>query len=682
MDLKVMRVAGHRTMIADIATPRIWKVAVLTAAGAIGTPSRSDAALYYYNNSGPGYYYQQDVPPPPRPQRARRAAPKKKDVVVKDTTVHPQMPLVIAVSIQKQQVKIYDANGFFAEAPVSTGMPGHPTPMGVFSVIEKDRYHHSNIYSGAPMPFMQRITWSGVAMHAGVLPGYPASHGCIRMPESFAVKMWGWTKMGARVIVTPGEISMPASFAHPLLPAMKVVPQPPVAETDDPVAPKADKGAPDVKTEDLELRPSVGHGEVTQVALRDQIRTADASGNASEIKSATVTMSDVPKVAAKTETAAPTAADPTNHETVAEAKAETKTEPKSAQVTPAAKPAEAKPQQSASVETKPAATTPAAEDKPKQTEAAARPDGERPEDTEAAPTKPEEKAEKPAETRTEAAKPEEQAAPAKVTQTTTEAKVEQAPAETKVEAKEEAPKAEAKIDAAPKAEVAKTEPVKTESVKTEPVKAEPAKATESKAADAKPADSKVSEKPAASAKEPAKAAAAAEAPASGPKDQTRIVLPGAKPAKRRDGQIAVFISRKDSKLYVRQNFAPLFEVPVTIAPSDRPLGTHVFTAAVDKNDSNLLHWSVVTVPSRSAMREEPRMIRNKKGKLVAPPPVEAKPAPAVNTPAEALDRITIPADTMARILEALTTGGSIIVSDQGINQGETGEGTDFIVSLR
>src|SRR5246127_4235634 len=265
MDLKVMRVAGHRIMIADIATPRIWKVAVLTAAGAIGTPSRSDAALYYYNNSGPGYYYQQDVPPPPRPQRARRAAPKKKDVVVKDTTVHPQMPLVIAVSIQKQQVKIYDANGFFAEAPVSTGMPGHPTPMGVFSVIEKDRYHHSNIYSGAPMPFMQRITWGGVALHAGVLPGYPASHGCIRMPEAFATKMWGWTKMGARVFVTPGDVPAPAPFSHPFLAAYKVAPQPVVAEPpadpDAKVGPKADLGAPEARPVEarIELRPTLGH---------------------------------------------------------------------------------------------------------------------------------------------------------------------------------------------------------------------------------------------------------------------------------------------------------------------------------------------------------------------------------------------------------------------------------------
>ena len=123
-------------------------------------------------------------------------------------------------------------------------MRGHPTPMGVFSVIQKHKFHHSNIYSGAPMPYMQRITWSGVAMHAGVLPGYPASHGCIRMPTAFAVKMWNWTRMGARVIITPGEIT-PASFSHPMLVAQKVVPQPLIATdpANDVPAVKSDKGA-------------------------------------------------------------------------------------------------------------------------------------------------------------------------------------------------------------------------------------------------------------------------------------------------------------------------------------------------------------------------------------------------------------------------------------------------------
>jgi hypothetical protein len=153
-------------------------------------------------------------------------------------------------------------------------------------------------------------------------------------------------------------------------------------------------------------------------------------------------------------------------------------------------------------------------------------------------------------------------------------------------------------------------------------------------------------------------------------------------APKRTGQIAVFVSRKDSKLYVRQNFAPLFDVPVTIAPSDRPLGTHVFTAQVDKNDANVLHWSVVTlpVPARYAERrdEDDRALRRRK----IAGAVETKPMLVPDSPAEALDRLTIPADAMARITDALSTGASIIVSDQGINAGETGEGTDFIVSLR
>ena len=140
--------------------------------------------------------------------------------------------------------------------------------MGVFSVIQKHKFHHSNIYSGAPMPYMQRITWSGVAMHAGVLPGYPASHGCIRMPMAFAVKMWNWTKMGARVIVTPGEIT-PASFSHPLLATEKVVPQPAARrqpQADAPPAAKTDKAAADVtrtrtasSEASVELRSTVGH---------------------------------------------------------------------------------------------------------------------------------------------------------------------------------------------------------------------------------------------------------------------------------------------------------------------------------------------------------------------------------------------------------------------------------------
>jgi hypothetical protein len=137
----------------------------------------------------------------------------------------PKGPQQIVVNIATQRVTLY-ANGVqVAQGPVSTGVPGHPTPLGVFSIIEKDRYHHSNIYSGAPMPFMQRITWSGVAMHEGALPGYPASHGCIRLSHDFAQKLWPVTKLGVRVIVARHEV-VPVEFKH----AKLFVPKPKPAE--------------------------------------------------------------------------------------------------------------------------------------------------------------------------------------------------------------------------------------------------------------------------------------------------------------------------------------------------------------------------------------------------------------------------------------------------------------------
>jgi lipoprotein-anchoring transpeptidase ErfK/SrfK len=546
------------------APARLWQFAILTAAGAIGTTSQAEAAFYYTPDySGTSYYSQQERHPEgPRqkPQKRGSEAAKKNTLAEKEAGAKPQGPLVIVVSIDRQKVTVYDSNGVFAESPVSSGMKGHSTPMGVFSIIQKHKFHHSNIYSGAPMPYMQRITWSGVAMHAGVLPGYPASHGCIRMPMAFAVKMWNWTKMGARVIVTPGQMT-PQNFSHPMLASLRVPPQPAASlEPATSVGDKADKGAPETKVTEakpvetktasaeglLELRSSVGHTVMSDVT----------TGNA-----------PVREEAAKTEI-----------------KTEIKTDTKSAEASEPAKQPDA-----ASTETKP-------------TEAAETPK-----------TTPDEK-----------------------------------PADTVEAAKSEAPKAEA----AP-AETAKSEPAKSELVKAD------AAVTAIAPAQAASPDAK--------------------------KDQTRVAdpAPSVKPdLPRRTGQIAVFISRKDSKLYVRQNFAPLFDVPVTIAASDRPLGTHVFTAEVDKTDANALHWSVVSLPVavRAAAREDDgHVTRRQRGAAVIP--VAAKPVIMPDSPAEALDRIAIPADAMAKINEMLTTGGSVIVSDQGINQGETGEGTDFIVRL-
>lgn len=547
---------------------RLWQVAILTAAGAIGTASQAEAAFYYWTDYSDGSYGRQErhlYEPRQKPPKHGAAGKNKKEIVAeKEAGTKPQGPLVIVVSIDRQKVTIYDSNGAFAESPVSTGMKGHSTPMGVFSVIQKHKFHHSNIYSGAPMPFMQRITWSGVAMHAGVLPGYPASHGCIRMPMAFAVKMWNWTRMGARVIVSPGQMT-PQNFSHPLLASVRVPPQPAARlEPQTNVSDKTDKGAADAtatkaietKTASaddvLELRSSVGHTVMSDVT----------TGNAP----------------VREEAAAP----PDN----AEAKAET------AGASDAAKP---------------------------QSEEAAKP----------------------------------------------------ASAEAKPSEGADAPKAAAATDDkhVDKVEAAKTEPAdvpRSETAKSDPAKAEPARLD---AAD--------------TAKKPDRTATAPVPDTK--KDESRLAepAPAAKPeAPKRSGQIAVFISRKDSKLYVRQNFAPLFEVPITIAASDRPLGTHVFTAEIDKTDANALHWSVVSLPvtARSAARgDDSRVTHHQRGATVIP--VAARPVVTADSPAEALDRLSIPADTLTKINEMLTSGGSIIVSDQGINQGETGEGTDFIVRL-
>lgn len=133
-------------------------------------------------------------------------------------------PLLVIISIVDQRISLYDNGALVAHSSVSTGVKGHPTPLGVFSVISKSKFHRSNIYSNAPMPFMQRITWSGIALHAGDLPGYPASHGCIRLTHDFAVRLYHLTKRGTRVIIAHDDIR-PSEISNPQL----FVPQPKVA---------------------------------------------------------------------------------------------------------------------------------------------------------------------------------------------------------------------------------------------------------------------------------------------------------------------------------------------------------------------------------------------------------------------------------------------------------------------
>ncbi len=118
-------------------------------------------------------------------------------------------PVSIVVSIPAQRAFIYRDGVLIAVSTVSTGRPGHSTPTGEFTILQKQIFHRSNLYSDAPMPFMQRLTWDGIALHAGHLPGFPASHGCIRLPAAFAKQLYDLTDLGANVSVIDEEVTDP-----------------------------------------------------------------------------------------------------------------------------------------------------------------------------------------------------------------------------------------------------------------------------------------------------------------------------------------------------------------------------------------------------------------------------------------------------------------------------------------
>ena len=337
----------------------------------------------------------------------------------------PQGPLHIIVSIAKQRVTVYANGTLVGRAPVSTGMPNYPTPMGIFTVISKNRWHVSNIYSGAPMPYMQRITWSGIALHAGKLPGYPASHGCIRLPEHFAARLWGLSKTGARVIIARDEVA-PVAIAHPRLP---VPPKPQNKPADALVA-----AAPSGKIElvaNVEIAGKVGDGTKEIGAI-------------------------------------------------------------------------------------------------------------------------------------------------------------------------------------------------------------------------KPAP---------------------------PEDIVQAM-----PRPQRQGPVQVFVNRKQGKVFVRQDFKPVFEAPVTITEPDRPLGTHVFTAIQIQEDGGGMQWTAMTIPSGYARardrdgKRDTKLSRAKQEKAVK----FATELAAPPTAAAALDRIEMPQAAVERISELLAVGSALIVSDNALSD-ETGIGTDFIV---
>jgi lipoprotein-anchoring transpeptidase ErfK/SrfK len=124
--------------------------------------------------------------------------------------------LSVVVSIPDQRAYVYRGSALVAVSTVSTGKQGHDTPIGSFPVLQKEAVHHSSLYDDAPMPFMQRLTWDGVAIHAGANPGFPASHGCVRVPTGFAKKLFGATSIGTTVTVVDASVDgAPAATIEP-----------------------------------------------------------------------------------------------------------------------------------------------------------------------------------------------------------------------------------------------------------------------------------------------------------------------------------------------------------------------------------------------------------------------------------------------------------------------------------
>lgn len=198
-----------------------------------GSLSHKAEAREIFGFFGPFSRHNDFAEPPSDYSRARRAPRPKRAAPRQDTPAGNKSaekkaaplpgPHLLVVSIKSQRVTLY-ANGKQAvTSPISSGTASNPTPHGVFSIIQRNRHHRSNIYSGAPMPYMQRLTWSGIALHQGALPGYPASHGCIRLPESFANLLWNTTRMNTRVIVARDDVE-PQDIVHAKLFQPKIVP--------------------------------------------------------------------------------------------------------------------------------------------------------------------------------------------------------------------------------------------------------------------------------------------------------------------------------------------------------------------------------------------------------------------------------------------------------------------------
>jgi len=496
-----------------------------------------------------------------RKRRARRSRKRSTEKKKQVATKAPTGPLLAVVSLGSQHVAIYGKDGVVARSRVSSGTRGHRTPTGVFSIIQRNRHHYSNIYRGASMPFMQRITWSGIAMHAsGHVPGYPASHGCIRLPHSFARNLWGLTKMGTRVVVSPRD-TQPFAISHDFLPTPKLYP----ASDSEQLAQQA--AAPKVT------------GAIELASLDGATNIATTTGdNAQSIEKSAAT---------------PARLNPIEYAAVMKTRA---------------------------------------------------------------------------------------VAEKLATEKATKAALEKAKAAGKTArgTVDDVKKAEAALAEA-RARVLKLSANDTSAV-SDPEKREAAAKAEATAEfDLRYAHRDLAH---------ARARDAVATPAAFDAVQAwKVAVIAAKAAKakvkeadRRSKSVSVFVSKKEGRVFIRQDWKKVYEAPVTIRDEERPLGTHVYVALAAEQDGSALKWTAVTMPERSKAKKKSR--KRRKGKrggddIALPVPKNRPPT----TAADALDRIEMPEEARRRISELVWTGASLIVSDNPRSH-EMGEYTDFIVLTR
>ncbi len=532
-------------------------------------------------------------------------------------------PLFVVVSLNDEHIRIYDDHGLVTSSIVSTGVPGHPTPKGVFTILGRERFHASNLYSGAPMPYMQRVTWSGVAMHVGVVTGHPASHGCIRLPAAFAAKLWGMTKIGERVVISPLDVA-PEGFSSPLLPVAKMYTRP---EESTPSA------TPAVAAQAPASPPAIVDGKTNGTAPTTEAAAAPAATQetASAASDASKPAATAPAPVVQASAEARPSLNPKEWATRMKAKAVAD----QAAAVKAARQASAALAAEAGESSRLANALRVAEAGLALARSRSDVAGRALAAAEAA------VAAKQRESTVAMDEPtKSEADPLTQAKTAMLAKA----MEVAVANKDSAALAKTRADAE----------VETASVAVDQARA----AMEAHEALHTETVGKLRE-----ANELQTAAARAE-----------------KEAIQRLAPISVLISKRDHKVYVRQGLAPLFDAPATIRDPERPLGTHLFIATGVTEAGKALHWTAMTIPDAGGVDPQDQPRRRRKWAQAEDAVVSSHLSPS--SPAEALERVELAQDVRDRIAERLWAGGSIIVSDRPVSSETSAVGTDLTVKTR